>query len=313
MRKVKWWVRGLGQRVAPRLTFALLANRSWLHEPEIALLPLLGGSNGLAVDVGANKGVYLYHLCRQFQRVVAFEPLPQMASFLAGAAPPNAEVRRVALSDRVGEAEIRLPRGFNELASLERGNLGEVPDAEVEIHPTPLATLDSLELGPVGLVKIDVEGHELAVLDGARRTLARSRPTILIEVEERHRAGSIAAVRALLDGLGYEGYFLDGARLRPIAEFDSARDQSPAAIVGSVKTGRYINNFIYLDRRLAAERAAHVNRHLALPRSRRAEAVAGTGGLGIDPAWHGLVTAWSSRRPRRGAAADPSRPAAAGR
>lgn len=295
MRKFKWWLRGLGQRLAPRLTFAMLANRSWLHEPEIAILPLLAANDALAVDAGANKGVYLYHLCRRFRRVAAFEPLPQMSSFLIAAAPANALVHPLALSNVAGEAELRLPRGFNELASLESGAAGSVVGAEFEVHRTRLATLDSFGLGPVGLLKIDVEGHELAVLDGARSTLGKWHPTVLVEVEERHRAGGVAAVRVLLESLGYEGYFLDGGRLRPIAEFDVARDQSAAALVNSVKRGRYINNFIYFDRRNAAERTARVNRHLALPRAARAEAIDAIGAVGVVPAWHSIAQSLGAR------------------
>lgn len=294
MRAFKWWLRGLGERLAPKLTFAVLANRNWLHEPEIALLPLLPSSNGLAIDVGANKGVYLYHLCRRFQRVVAFEPLPSMASYLSHAAPANARVHRLALSNKSGEAEIRLPRGFNELASLEPASGGAATGAEIETHATPLATLDSFGLGPVGLIKIDVEGHELNVLEGARATLQRFHPTVLIEVEERHRQGGIARVRAVLEELGYEGYFLDAARLRPIAEFDPVRDQDQASLAQSVKVGRYVNNFIYFERRQAAERAALINRHLALPARSRALALAALDRQGVEPAWHRLVAPWSA-------------------
>ncbi len=305
MRALKWWLRGLGERLAPRLTFAFLANRSWLHEPEIALLPLLSNSNGLAVDAGANKGVYLYHLCRRFQRVVAFEPLPQMAAYLAHAAPINAEVHGLALSNAAGVAEIRLPRGYNELASLETTAGVAGVDADIEVHTTPLATLDSFGLGPVGLVKIDVEGHELNVLEGARSTLQRFHPTVLIEVEERHRRGAIARVRALLEELGYEGYFLDGSRVRPVSEFDPARDQNAAALSQSVKVGRYINNFIYFDRRQAAERAALINRHLALPVRVRVAAIAALESQGVEPAWHRFVAPWSAWS-RRGQTNSPS-------
>lgn len=303
MRRLKWWLRGLSQRLAPKLTFAILANRPWLHEPELGLLPLLSSSNALAVDAGANKGVYLYHLSRHFQRVVAFEPLPQMSAFLKSAAPPNTVVHALALSNAPGEADIMLPRGFNELASLEQPSDTDVDVDEIERHRTPLRTLDSFGLSPVGLIKIDVEGHEFAVLEGARDTIARYHPTILVEVEERHKAGGIARIRSLLEASGYEGYFLDGSRLRPISEFDADRDQSASALAQSVKVGRYINNFIYFERRQAAERAAIVNRHMALPTSARAAAIGAIGDAGTEPAWHRWVAPWSAwtaqARPRR--------------
>ncbi len=286
MRRLKWWLRGLSQRLAPRLTFAVLANRTWLHEREIGLLPLLSSSDALAVDAGANKGVYLYHLSRHFQRVVAFEPLPEMSAFLKAAAPLNTTVHALALSNAAGVAEIMLPRGYNELASLEPSSGAA---GTIERHRTPLRTLDSFGLSAVGLIKIDVEGHEFAVLEGARETIARYHPTILVEVEERHKPGGIARIRGLLEASGYEGYFLDGPALRPIADFDPARDQDEGSLQRSVKVGRYINNFIYFERRQAAERAATINRWLRMPPHAQTAMIEDSGGGGRVPAWHSAV------------------------
>ncbi len=256
MKRIRWWLRGLSQRVFPRLTLAILANRSWVLEPEVALVPLLSRKNGVAVDAGANKGVYVYHLSRLYRQVHAFEPLPVLAACLKRAVPKNARVQSVALSDRVGTAELKLPRGFNELGSLEAhtSETWTTTAEPLESHIVALITLDSLELKDVDLLKVDVEGHELAVLRGASDTIQRCKPTVLVEVEERHGAGNVANVRAHLEGLGYSGYFLDGAALKPIGDFDLARDQSLSELTRSVKTGRYINNFIYFDRHKAAER-----------------------------------------------------------
>lgn len=283
-RRLKWFVRDLGQRLAPRLLLAVLARRSWLHEPEIALLPLLAPRGLTAVDAGANKGVYLHHLCRSFDSVVAFEPLPALAHYLKRAAPRNAKVHSVALSDHEGEAELSLPAGFNELGSIEPGHTDATAEtgssAGIEVHRVCTSALDSYGLERVGLLKIDVEGHELAVLEGARRLIADWRPVVMVEVEERHRSGGVAAVHRFFAEQGYDGFFLDAERLRPMQDFDAARDQNTQALSQSVKVGRYINNFIFIHRSWSAERVAEINRWLASrtpaspPSGRLGEAIA---------------------------------------
>lgn len=265
MRRFKWWVRGLGQQLFPKTTLAVLANRTWLLEPEIALLPLLTDRKGVAVDAGANKGVYLFHLSRTFQRVLAFEPLPAMAAYLKRAAPQNVRVEPRALSSAAGHATLRLPSGYNELASLEphSGDADWTTSSQLEEHDVELAPLDALGLRDVNLIKIDVEGHELSVLEGARDTLERCRPSLLIEVEERHNANGVARVEGYLKALGYDGFFLDGATLKPISSFDSRRDQNPSALDHSVRVARYINNFIFFHGQEAAGRVAIIEAALA--------------------------------------------------
>ena len=252
MRQLKWWLRSQGQKFFPKLTLAALAHRTWVLEPEVALVGLLSRKKGLAVDAGANKGVYLYHLSRHYRSVMGFEPLPMLAGYLRQAAPANAKVHGLALSDSAGAATLRLPRGYNELGSLESHTAETWTTSEpVEEHEVELRTLDSFALDDVALLKIDVEGHELAVLEGASETISRCKPTILVEVEERHRAGGVARLRAYLEDLGYAGYFLDGLALRSVREFVVEKDQNLSSLSQSVKVDRYINNFIYFDQREA--------------------------------------------------------------
>ncbi len=264
MKQLKWWLRGLSQRAFPRLTLAVLANRTWLLEPEVALIPLLSKRKGLAIDAGANKGVYFYHLARHYNRVCGFEPLPSLATYLSRAKPANGDVFRIALSNTQGSATLMLPRGYNELGSLEEQTRAQWDSSgSIETHEIKTATLDSFDFTGVALIKIDVEGHELAVLEGAARTLERWHPTIVIEIEERHRHQAVRSVREHLEAIGYTGYFLDGKFLNPIEQFDGTRDQAAASLTQSVKVGRYINNFIFFDRREAADRVAAIDAALA--------------------------------------------------
>ena len=99
---------------------------------------------------------------------------------------------------------------------------------------------------PVGCIKIDVEGHEEAVLHGAANILRRDHPSLIIEIEERHKPGSLAAVRRYLGELGYRGFFFRGGHLRAIESFDLDKQQNVAEIAAKVAgESAYINNFLF--------------------------------------------------------------------
>jgi hypothetical protein len=97
-----------------------------------------------------------------------------------------------------------------------------------------------------------VEGHELAVLHGARETIQRNQPNLLVEAEDRHRKNAVADVTAFLQELGYEGFFLLEGSLHRISEFRVAEHQDGDNIggwkSGYERRGVYVNNFIFVPR-----------------------------------------------------------------
>ena len=214
-------------------------------EPELRLLPDLVDPKRAAVDVGANRGVWTHQMAALCPRVYAFEPNPKMFAILDAARPSNAEARQIALSDRTGMASLKVPRsarGFsNQHASLETNWAGAMEFGVVEVAT---ARLDELDLEPVGFIKIDVEGHEPAVIAGAAGLIARDRPTLLVELEERHSDRSIEASIAEVEALGYDAFVFKNGTQRPIAEFDPQVDHRDA-----VETPAYIFNFIFKPRR----------------------------------------------------------------
>ena len=234
------------QRVAPRAVYRYdlwkIANR----EPEIRHLREWCRPDRISIDVGANRGVYCCYMLPLSAAVVAFEPLPSMQQPLQQYFGDRIALYPVALSDRDGQANLRLPRGLGSCATIDTHNPLDVADHRpIETIAVATRRLDSYRFKNVGFIKIDVEGHEEQVLRGALDTLRASRPTLLIESEERHNAGSLARVTALLAGLGYAGSFLDRGKIRPIADFDVARDQPQDSVGIRGKSGRYINNFVF--------------------------------------------------------------------
>jgi FkbM family methyltransferase len=187
-------------------------------EPEWFLLDHLADGSRAAVDIGANGGVYAGRLAQLCPRVHAFEPNPRLASRLIETLPSNVTVHCMALSDRPGTAELRIPTmgGTEEhgLATIEARN--QVAGDSLERVSCALARLDDVLMDPVGFIKIDVEGHEFAVLQGASRILQQDRPVLLVESEKRHNPDAPENVFGLLRGLGYTGLYLSDGRLRAV-------------------------------------------------------------------------------------------------
>ena len=148
-----------------------------------------------ALDIGAHIGsltVPMARLVGQAGRVYAFEPQGavhrELHHNLALNELDHAVALRLAVSDRPGTLEMAPPLpddGWNRL-----GQGGESVEAR---------TLDSFGFRDVSVIKIDVEGHELAVLRGATETILAQRPALLIEIAP----DNVAAAGALLTEWGY--------------------------------------------------------------------------------------------------------------
>jgi FkbM family methyltransferase len=193
----------------------------------------------------------------------------------------NVAIVPVALSSAPGAMNLFVPpgEGFTHAASLEPAAWGREPGTPVADAPgsktidassssaadapslqnpgapvsqgctvlsVQVTTLDnyfSEQARKPNFIKIDVEGHELAVLEGGRQTLAAYRPSLLIECEARHRAdGDVRPVFDFLKSLGYEGSFFVGRERRPLAEFDPKLHQCAAPRGHDLPRG-YVNNF----------------------------------------------------------------------
>jgi FkbM family methyltransferase len=217
------------------------------YETEINLLPMLIQKNKITIDIGANIGLYAFHLLKYADHVLAFEPNPYISKRLKNTFGNRITVESVALSDHDGEAIFYLPVEKNEkvhmLGTIDRNNIITQKNDNIKIT-VPIKKLDDYNLSEVGFIKIDVEGHELAVLKGAVKTLTRDKPNLLMEIEERHKKGKIEEIKQFLCALGYQGYFYLNNKLISIDKFDISRYQIPEA---RFTNETYINNFIFIQ------------------------------------------------------------------
>jgi len=167
-------------RIDPQDSLRVLSGRP-IDPAEMALLASHLGTDGVAVDIGANIGLYTLAMARRVGphgRVFAFEPAPANFALLTRNVESNGysaivTACRTAITDRSGLARFTLNvhnAGMHRLAS----------EGAIEVET---ARLDDLLAGQrVDFVKIDVEGAEVAVLRGMQSIIAAN-PSIALLVE----------------------------------------------------------------------------------------------------------------------------------
>jgi FkbM family methyltransferase len=201
------------RQVSPRTWFYFksLRYKYYNGEPEIWIVRDLLSKRNLAIDIGASIGIYSHELAKHAARVVAFEANPRVAQFARQVAPSNVVVENVALSSAAGETTLRIPinrrnNTIDDLATIEPKNA--LQSEIIVTEPVATRRLDDYGFSGCDFIKIDVEGHEEAVLDGGVRLIDAQRPVIMIELDDRFNPGIIERVSGRLKGLQYSGYRL---------------------------------------------------------------------------------------------------------
>ena len=137
----------------------------------------------------------------------------------------------IAVSDRDREVTLWVPTG--EKTRLLNSSTIAIDnpsrDASWDAVKVPARRLDSIVDSEVGFIKIDVEGHEAAVLTGANRLIHKSRPNLVIEIEQRHLGHDPAQVfgplpRAGLSRLVYVAWQASFNRSFRLCDSSAARE-----------------------------------------------------------------------------------------
>lgn len=210
-------------------------------EREMEILDRIVSHRRRSIDIGANVGLYTYRFSQMFDHVESFEPNPYCARKVIAAQLANVTVHEIALSNRRGSANLSMPDTGSPddtaLASL--SNRFE----NAKSVPVKLQTLDAFDFMNVDLIKIDVEGHEMELLEGARQTIRKNAPTLMIEIEQRHHATQdIGDIFRYIESLGLAGNFYFQKHIVPIERFSVERHQSGR---NPLDREQYVNNFIF--------------------------------------------------------------------
>ena len=187
-----------------------IAQETRSGEPELAVLSKLVPRGGTAIDVGSNVGFFAYALSDIADRVLAFEPNPDYASFSHWMLRGRAEVHQLALSDVSGHATFYVPLSDRGRVLHLAGSLKQAHAQfrNIKTYDVEVRKLDEFGLAGVRFVKADVEGSEREVLDGARATIARDRPIILLELLSGTHDNPAIVTTAICESFGYDAFIV---------------------------------------------------------------------------------------------------------
>ena len=148
----------------------------------------------LALDIGANVGLWSRDFVGSFARVIAFEPVAVFRECLEhNVQGKNFEVQPIALGDQDTQGTMIITEDNSGHSHLDPATMGT---GNVQV-----VRLDTLNFHDVSYIKIDSEGYEYRILQGSEQTIRRCRPVIVIE-QKPHDAyskqyGQFAAVGLL--------------------------------------------------------------------------------------------------------------------
>jgi len=199
-------------------------------EPELKLIPHALKPGESALDIGANYGMYCYHLSRAAGptgKVFGFEPIPFTFNVLSKVRRllrlKNVQIFNHGCSNVPGEVEFNIPLQDSGGVSAGLAHIGtrqdDHPGKETQVRwkstrsvRANLIRLDDFladkSLGDLTLVKCDTEGAELLVFKGAAGLLERYKPTVILEINPWYMEGFGFRVEELTELFAQYGYQL---------------------------------------------------------------------------------------------------------
>lgn len=221
-------------------------------EPELLWLTEFLPKDAVFMDVGANVGHFLYQLEYHLfpQNIYAFEPNKSLNKKLKRLF-PKVQLFSVALSDENTVAEFKIPvlRGeqVNSRGTLQT-DFKEENEEKTVIQKVKVVKLDDFapiqNLKKLDFIKIDVEGNEMKTLRGAKETILKFKPTLMVEMEQRHHKEPIWNLISEVVSWGFTANYLDRKtfELKKLTE-DFINSQN-AIFVKDYQN--YINNIIFI-------------------------------------------------------------------
>ncbi len=196
------------------LVKAAVLKRYMIEYRQLSFLKRLADPEKVSLDIGAHYGTTSYLLAKNSRHVYAYEPNPECYNFLVRASIPKVTVKRLGVSDNIGQKIFYLPqdksRDCSGHGSFNLKQVTAVVQSDYQEYQIATTTIDHEGYRNIGFIKIDVEGHENYVIRGALETLTSQRPNILMEIR-----GNTELIAFLRD-MGYNAFIFQEGRLTEI-------------------------------------------------------------------------------------------------
>ena len=188
-------------------------------EPEISLIKDLIEPETDSIDIGVYRGVHSYEMSKYSKIIHSFEPNPVIYKDLKKTLPliiDNLKLYNYALSDKNITKNLRIPirnlkankLNYEEFYEMGKATIHEENKFEnYENFKVECKILDDFKFNnSISFIKIDVEGHEISVLNGAKIIIKKFKPNLLIEIEERHSKRNVKDTINFICSFGYNSY-----------------------------------------------------------------------------------------------------------
>jgi FkbM family methyltransferase len=212
---------GLVMQLVPRLhafgTTSIFIKRDY-YEPELMAIGRLIRPGDVVLDIGGSYGIFalfMAHFVGPEGHVYTFEPGAFSYSQLVQNIARNPQGERITTYNAAATDKPATLKLFHIADSPVNFSMGGTAGATAEEVPAVRvdATLPPEDAARIAFIKIDVEGYELAALEGARGILEASHPMIMFEVSEdalARQGQTPADIYGFLAGFGYSFWVLDG-------------------------------------------------------------------------------------------------------
>lgn len=224
-------------------------------EPELVWIKEFLPKNAVFIDIGANMGSFLYQLEFHLfpENMYAFEPNRELYKRLKRIF-PKMNFYDLALSNEKTTAEFKIPVMDGEAVHT-RGTLQtelkEEGEQKTIIQKVQVDTLDNwaekVYLQRLDFIKIDVEGNEHLTLKGAKNTIQKHQPTLMVEIEQRHHVEPVWNIIEEVKSWGYEARYLNRNSFELEILTPDFMEQQNADFVKDYQN--YINNIIFIPKK----------------------------------------------------------------